>query len=79
MTCFHEHVALEYRCSRLAEPGEPVPTLMLDIKLTCSACGMPFRWMGLSKGVSFTSPSTSMDGLELREPVQPEPNLETEL
>lgn len=44
---------------------------MADIRITCIACDEPFRFPGLNVGVSLGYPTVSMDGIELRAPIEP--------
>lgn len=43
-----------------------------DIRVQCARCGEPFRFLGVSPGVSWRRPMVSADGLELRAPIEPQ-------
>jgi len=45
---------------------------MAEIEIRCARCGEAFRFVGLPAGLSFEQPSTSIDGLQLLAPVEPE-------
>jgi hypothetical protein len=49
----------------------PVTGYATDIVINCTDCGLPFRFMGLEFGVSRHVPRLSVDGLELRAPIEP--------
>lgn len=49
----------------------PVTGYTADVRVMCSACGIPFRWGGVSAGVSWRRPMCSADGTELRAPLRP--------
>ena len=54
--------------------GDPVTGWSVDVKIRCKTCGVPFRFIGLLKGVSPYRPMVSLDGDELRAPIAPAPN-----
>jgi hypothetical protein len=41
------------------------------VRVTCVACGLPFRFVGLAAGFDCTRPTLSTDGEELRAPIEP--------
>jgi hypothetical protein len=43
-----------------------------DITIRCVVCDEPFRFMGVPGGISWEHPAASVDGLELRCPIEPE-------
>ncbi|MHC4621205.1 MAG: hypothetical protein ACYTEQ_25945 [Planctomycetota bacterium] len=42
-----------------------------DVKIECGKCGVPFRFLGVPGGMSFKYPMASIDGQELRAPIEP--------
>lgn len=43
-----------------------------DIRINCSDCGTPFRWLGLSAGVDLEGAAVSVDGEEGRFSIAPQ-------
>ncbi len=44
---------------------------MLELKVSCSDCGVPFAFKGLPGGMSPSRPMVSPFGEELRAPIEP--------
>jgi hypothetical protein len=42
-----------------------------DIRIACTQCGEPFRWIGVQAGLKPGRPMVSVDETELRAPVRP--------
>lgn len=65
---FHASVAVK----RLTDgDGGPVTGYAADISVKCDQCGMPFRFIGLNAGNHHSEPRVSVDGCELRAPLEP--------
>jgi len=43
-----------------------------SVRVKCSTCGEPFRFLGLKAGLSPYEPLVSIEGLEARLPIEPE-------
>lgn len=70
--CKHERFRCEASIARMSSvEGGPITGFGADVRVTCSDCDLPFRWMGLPAGMSFVRPMVSVDGLELRAPLEP--------
>lgn len=51
--------------------GGPVEAYSADIRVSCHACGEPFRWIGVQAGLMPTRPMVSVDETELHAPLRP--------
>lgn len=71
--CPHEQFRAQVNVGRMLDTGK----FIADIQIHCVNCEEPFRFIGLPAGVDFERPMVSIDGLELRAPIEPE--LETRL
>lgn len=70
--CLHEHFAVNARIGRLSQvEGGPINGYVADVQVKCAQCGLPFRFIGLAAGNHFAEPRVSLDGLELRAPIEP--------
>ncbi len=65
--CKHPDFAARVVVNRLEDTGR----FMADVTVNCSACGEPFRFVGVPFGVSMAQPMVSIDGFELRIPIAP--------
>lgn len=73
--CNHDEFQAVVGVHRLAEhEGGPIRRYTADVKIRCKACGLPFRFLGVDRGMSFSRPTTSFDGDELRAPLEPAPD-----
>lgn len=66
--CAHEQFGAEVDVHRLEDSGK----FIADVRVKCVQCGEPFRFIGLSAGISFDQPTVSIDETELRAPIEPE-------
>lgn len=72
MTCEHHNFNCAVSINRLShEEGGPITGYSADICVTCSDCGLPFRFLGVPAGNDYTAPRVSVDGRELRAPLEP--------
>lgn len=72
MSCGHEIFKAAVSVARLrAESDGPVTGYTADVTVNCAACGLPFRFIGLAAGNHHSEPRVSMDGTELRAPIEP--------
>jgi hypothetical protein len=71
--CPHEDFVATVDVNRpLAREGVTEPTAFsADIKVTCSACGEPFQWVGVQAGIGPARPMCSVDETELHAPLRP--------
>lgn len=67
--CRHEVFGVSADVYRMSDTGH----VTCDITVACRQCGLPFSWVGPMIGVSFSGPAVSVDGLELRIPIEPGP------
>ncbi len=72
MNCEHMNFRGEVDVHRLC-PTEDTPATRFttDLRVKCSDCGMPFRFLGSRFGVDPKEPTLSVDSLELRIPMYP--------
>ena len=68
MACDHPDFAARVDVARLMDTGR----FAADVRIKCVACGEPFRFLGLAAGLSPYEPRVSVDGLELRAPIEPQ-------
>ena len=70
--CKHEAFSCYTSVGRLSkEDGGPITGYTADIKILCAECNLPFRFIGLPAGNHFSEPRVSIDGQELRAPIEP--------
>lgn len=70
--CAHMNFQAHARVGRLTDTeGGPVTGYTADIKIECTECGLPFRFRGLAAGSHYAEPRVSIDGTELRAPLEP--------
>ncbi len=70
--CDHNDFFVQANIGRLSrEPGGPITDYTADITVQCNACRMPFRFVGLAAGSHHAEPRVSIDGTELRAPLEP--------
>lgn len=72
MTCAHENFAVEADVNRLStEDGGPITRYELDVRVKCTDCGKPFRFLGLPMGLDLSGAAVSVDGKEARLAIYP--------
>lgn len=70
--CPHANFSSMSRVGRLSETeGGPITAYTVDVTITCSDCGLPFRFLGLPAGYHYAEPRVSADGTKLRAPIEP--------
>jgi hypothetical protein len=70
--CTHDRFTTVAEMARLVDPDtEEVVMLRVKLKVTCSDCGLPFRFVGLPTAESTKFPTVNPDATELRAPVEP--------
>lgn len=68
ITCAHKNFSVNADINRFEDTGG----FAADITIHCVECGLPFRFIGLEAGLRPDMPMVSVDGLELRAPIEPE-------
>lgn len=71
--CEHPDFAAGVAIARLEDSG----VYVAELRVCCVVCHVPMRFVGLGAGFDPFKPLTSIDGLELNAPIEPE--LEKEL
>jgi len=72
MSCDHAKFAANVDVTRMtAGEGGPVTGYMAELRIRCEACGQPFQFAGLLRGVNLAEPRCSFDGTEARLPLTP--------
>lgn len=66
--CAHEQFGAEVDVHRLEDSGK----FIADVRVKCVQCDEPFRFVGLTAGISFDQPTVSIDETELHAPIEPE-------
>lgn len=70
--CPHENFAADVEVNRLQSvEGGPIDAFNADIRVRCSDCDEPFRWIGVQAGLSPAQPMCSIDETELHSPLRP--------
>jgi len=70
--CPHEKFNAVVAVNRLTNTEDgPVAAFIADIRVECADCSEPFRWTGVSAGLSPRRPMVSADETELRAPLRP--------
>ncbi len=69
--CEHKNFEAVVEVNRIAPEGGSLEGLMADVKVWCSDCDEKFWWTGCPPGLSFTSPTVSIDGTQLHAPLRP--------
>lgn len=72
MSCEHEEFDSFVGVHRITNEAGVVIAYAADIRITCTKCGQPFRFLGLDIGLSSIEPMCSFDGTEARMPISPE-------
>lgn len=65
--CKHEAFNAVCAINRF-EDGSP---FMMDVRVTCTECGLPFEFLGLAPGVDMQGASCSVDAQEARLAIVP--------
>lgn len=67
-SCPHLKFEANVNVGRFEDTGR----FMADITVRCASCGEKFRFLGPTAGINWERPSVSIDGLEMRAPIEPE-------
>jgi hypothetical protein len=67
INCVHLDFAVHADVNRIEDKG----AFMVDIRVECLTCGLPFEFVGVDAGLSFAQPMASVDGQILRAPLRP--------
>lgn len=67
-TCPHEGFASCVGVGRI----EDLDGFIAEVRVVCVQCRQAFRFKGAPPGLSFESPTVSIDGLQLHIPIEPE-------
>ena len=70
-TCTHEDIATEAEWNLITDEAGATIVFGLCMKVTCSTCGVPFRWQGMPPSGSPFTPGVNEDGETLRVPLEP--------
>ena len=70
-TCKHDRLVEVTTDFGRIENREGPDTFAADIRIKCADCGVPFRFKGLPGGSSPSKPMVSINGEELRAPMEP--------
>lgn len=72
--CKHMNFEAGTKVARITEYGgdpDVVKSYLLEIVVNCKDCGLPFEFIGLPEGLSFTKPMMGAFGFEARLPIVP--------
>lgn len=72
MKCAHENFEATVNVGRLShDDGGTVTGYTAGVSIKCAQCGLPFRFLGVAAGNHYAEPRVSIDGAELRAPIEP--------
>lgn len=72
LECLHENFEANVDVSRLPdEEGGPVKRYQADVRIRCTQCGVPFRFIGLPAGLDLNGAAVSVDACEARLAIAP--------
>lgn len=66
--CTHPNFFANVKVCRLEDSGK----FIAEVRIHCTDCNEPFRFVGVTAGLRFDAPTVSIDGLELHAPIEPE-------
>ena len=70
--CEHRQFRADVAVGRLSEAeGASITSYVAEVRVHCAECGLPFRFIGLAAGSHYAEPRVSIDGKELRAPIEP--------
>jgi hypothetical protein len=75
MSCQHKDFAATVDVYRLEDSGR----FSADVRITCTECGTPFRFIGLPAGLDLNGAAVSVDGCEARLAIAPKGDVVTPL
>lgn len=77
MTCPHLNFEAVVEVARIEDRVglEGGPRLMAHVQVRCAECKTRCQFVGLPMGLDFQKPMVSVDGFELRAPLQPNAHL----
>lgn len=67
MSCEHDEFNAEVKVARLEDTGQ----FVAEVKVSCAACGVPFRFLGPPTGISFSHPTVDVPATTLHAPIAP--------
>jgi hypothetical protein len=67
MDCQHEDFKVEADVTRLSDSGR----YTMDVRVRCTQCNLPFRFIGLPAGLDLNGAATSADATEARLAIAP--------
>lgn len=72
MACEHMNFRAEVNVGRLShDEGGPITGYTAGVTIACADCGVLMRFIGLPAGNHYAEPRVSIDGTELRAPIEP--------
>jgi len=69
--CEHPDFQAVVIVNRIEDTGR----FVADVHVRCAKCGVRFKWLGLAAGLHPAEPRVSVDGFELRAPIEPDAHL----
>lgn len=71
--CAHEDFRTDCGVHRLSDTDNgPVTGYMLDVRITCTQCGLPFKFVGLPVGLELQGAAMSFDRTEAHLAISPD-------
>lgn len=72
MICDHNSFKADVMVARLSNTeGGPIVGYTATVAVKCTGCGLSFRFIGIDAGNHHAEPRVSVDGTELRAPIEP--------
>lgn len=71
--CKHENFQCKADVQRLIDENKPdqVNAFIVELKIHCIDCGLPFEWIGFTAGYRGDAPRVDIAAQELRAPIKP--------
>jgi len=70
--CDHLSFSIQSKVARLTDTEDgPAKDFMLELRISCNECGLPFEFIGVRNGISFTEPRSNISKQELCLPIKP--------
>jgi hypothetical protein len=69
--CEHLEFSCNAAVARMTDDAGRVRNFGVDIKITCTGCGLPFQFLGTPTGHSFRHPTVDLIGTTLHAPIAP--------
>lgn len=77
--CEHNNFLADVDVNRLENKHGEIHRYQADVRIKCTECGLPFRFIGLPAGMDLNGAAVSIDGQEARLAIAPKGEVLTPL